>query len=64
VLATIWFGGLQIPVPAFDPAAVLDLIESEGITATLGVPTMIAAMAEEQLRSPRRTDTLRSLAHG
>ena len=64
VLATIWFGGLQIPLPAFDPAAVLDLIESEGITATLGVPTMIAAMAEEQLRNPRRTDTLRSLAHG
>ena len=64
VLATIWFGGLQIAVPTFDPAAVLDLIEAERITATLGVPTMIAALAEEQLASPRNTETLRVLAHG
>jgi long-chain acyl-CoA synthetase len=43
---------------------VLDLIEAERITATLGVPTMIAALAEEQLASPRNTETLRVLAHG
>ncbi len=64
VLATVWFGGLQIAVPTFDPAAVLDLIEAERITSTLGVPTMIAAMAEEQLANPRNTESLRLLAHG
>lgn len=64
VLATVWFGGTQIAVPTFDPAAVLELIEAEGITSTLGVPTMIAAMAEEQLARPRNTESLRVLAHG
>jgi long-chain acyl-CoA synthetase len=31
---------------------------------TLGVPTMLAALAEEQLARPRNARTLRSIAHG
>jgi acyl-CoA synthetase (AMP-forming)/AMP-acid ligase II len=51
-------------LPAFDPGPTLDTIENEGVTATLGVPTMVAALVEEQLSSPRRVDALRTFAHG
>jgi long-chain acyl-CoA synthetase len=64
VLATVWTGGRQVLLPAFDPGAALDLIAAEQVTATLGVPTMIAAMAEEQLVRPRQVGSLRSLSHG
>ena len=64
VLASIWTGGCQVMLPAFDPALALELIEKERITESLGVPTMLAAMAEEQQVRPRDTSTLRLLAHG
>jgi len=64
VLASVWTAGCQIVLPAFDPKVALDCIERDGITATLGVPTMIAAMTEEQLVRPRRVDTLRQISHG
>jgi long-chain acyl-CoA synthetase len=64
VLATVWTGGRQVLLPAFDPGAALDLIAAEQVTMTLGVPTMIAAMAEEQLVRPRQVGGLRSLSHG
>lgn len=64
VLGNIWTGGCQVLLPAFDPAAALELIEKESITESLGVPTMLAAMAEEQIARPRETSTLRLLAHG
>ena len=64
VLATVWTGGCQVVLPAFDPNAALDLIEAETVTTTLGVPTMIAAMTEEQLVRPRRVDCVRSISHG
>ncbi len=64
VLATVWSGGCQVILPAFDPVGALDLIEAEKVTTTLGVPTMIAALAEAQLASPRQVASLRSLIHG
>ncbi|MFN0089862.1 MAG: class I adenylate-forming enzyme family protein [Acidimicrobiales bacterium] len=64
VLGMVWLGGVQVTLPAFDPAAALDLVEAHGVTATLGVPTMVAALAEEQLARPRSVGTLRQLAHG
>jgi long-chain acyl-CoA synthetase len=64
VLATVWIGGCQVVQPAFDPAEALDLIASERVTLTLGVPTMIAAMTELQLVEPRDVTSLRFLAHG
>ena len=64
ILANIWTAGTQVPLAVFDPAAALDLIEHHGVTVTLGVPTMLAAIAEEQLARPRRVDSLRVLAHG
>jgi long-chain acyl-CoA synthetase len=64
VLATVWNGGQHVILPAFDPAHALDLIERHAVTATLVVPTMLAAMSEEQLARPRDVSSLRYLSHG
>ena len=60
VLATVWHGGRQVVLPAFDPDAVLDLVERHGVTATLVVPTMLAALADEQIARPRDVSSLRA----
>jgi long-chain acyl-CoA synthetase len=64
VLATMWVGGRQVILPGFDPVAALDAIGAEQVTITLGVPTMLAALAEEQLARPRPVGTVRSIIHG
>ena len=64
VLASIWTAGVQIPLATFDPVAALGLIEKHRITLTLGVPTMLSALAEEQLVRPRVVDSMRVIAHG
>jgi long-chain acyl-CoA synthetase len=64
VLATVWQGGTHLPLPAFDPAAALDLIESRRVTGTLVVPTMLAAISEEQLARPRDVSSLQLVSHG
>jgi len=64
VLASIWTGGVQITLAAFEPAAALNLIEKHGITVTLGVPTMLSALAEEQLVRARDVSAMRVIAHG
>ena len=64
VLSTVWNAGRHIILPAFDPAKVLDLIESERVTETLGVPSMLAAMNEEQLARPRDVSSLRMISFG
>jgi long-chain acyl-CoA synthetase len=64
VLATVWHGARQVVLPAFDPGRALDLITSERVTATLVVPTMLAALAEEQLVRPRDVSSLRTVTHG
>ena len=64
LLQSIFVGASQVILPAFDPATMLDVVEAEGITQTLGVPTMVAASVEEQLARPRDVSTLRAYAHG
>ncbi|MDH3806699.1 MAG: AMP-binding protein, partial [Gammaproteobacteria bacterium] len=64
VLTGIWSASCQIPLRVFDPATALDLIEFHGVTITLGVPAMIAAITELQLREPRDTATLQLVLHG
>ncbi len=54
---------LVLPV-MFDPALMLDTIESEKATKTSGVPTMLAAMIDEQAARPRDLSTLRVIASG
>ncbi|MGZ4191179.1 MAG: class I adenylate-forming enzyme family protein [Solirubrobacteraceae bacterium] len=64
VLATVWHGGCQVPLAQFDPGGALDLVEAEHVTATLVVPTMLAALADEQLERPRDVSSLRLVSHG
>lgn len=64
LLQALFVGATQVVLPAFDPAAMLDLVEAEGITHTLGVPAMVAATVEEQLVRPRNVDSLHVYAHG
>jgi long-chain acyl-CoA synthetase len=64
ILGAIWLGSCQISLGSFDPIAALDLIEKHKINITLGVPAMLSAIAEEQHTNPRKTDTLKILAHG
>ena len=64
VLSTVWNAGHQVTLPTFVPSAALDLIEQHSTTATLVVPTMLAAMSEEQLARPRDVSSLRYLSHG
>jgi long-chain acyl-CoA synthetase len=64
VLPTTWNGGRHVVLSAFDPGGALDLIERERVTATLVVPTMLAALTEEQLARPRDVSSLRYLSHG
>ena len=64
VLLGIWSASCQIPLRVFGPATALDLIERHGVTHTLGVPAMIAAITELQLREPRDIATLQVVAHG
>jgi long-chain acyl-CoA synthetase len=64
ILPTVWNGGRHVMLAAFDAARVLDLIEEHGVTATIAVPTMLAAMSEEQLARPRDVSSLRHITHG
>jgi long-chain acyl-CoA synthetase len=64
VLSTIWNAGRHVVLSAFDPGAVLDLVESERVTATLVVPSMLAAMNDEQLARPRDVSSLELIAFG
>jgi long-chain acyl-CoA synthetase len=64
VLATVWNAGQHVVLPAFDPAHALGLIEEHGITATLMVPTMLAALSDEQLARPRDVSSLVAISYG
>jgi long-chain acyl-CoA synthetase len=64
VLATVWGGGRQVMLPSFDPQRALDLIEREGVTHTLMVPTMLAAVTDAQRERPRDVATLTRISHG
>jgi long-chain acyl-CoA synthetase len=64
VLAMVWHAGRQVLLPAFDPGAALGLVEAERVTATLVVPTMLAALSDEQLARPRDVSTLELISHG
>ena len=64
VLAAIWNANTQVTLAAFDPVSALELVEAHRITVSLGVPTMLSAIAEEQIARPRKADAVRMIAHG
>jgi len=54
----------HVPVLAFDPGLVLELIESEGVSVMGGVPTMLIAMSEHAAFASRDLTSLRSVLSG
>jgi fatty-acyl-CoA synthase len=56
--------GTYVPVLAFDPALVLELIETEQAAFSGGVPTMLIAMMEHPDLATRDLSCLRSVASG
>ncbi len=64
MLSTVWGGGTHVLMPSFNADLALDLIESEAITHTLLVPTMLAAAVMAQADRPRDVSSLRYLSHG
>ena len=63
-LGTLWARATHIPVLAFDPGLVLELIETERVGVMGGVPTMLIAMMEHPDRETRDLSSLRSVLSG
>jgi fatty-acyl-CoA synthase len=64
VLGAVAQLGTYVPVLAFDPALVLELIETERAALSGGVPTMLIAMMEHPDLARRDLSSLRSVASG
>ncbi|WP_153721506.1 long-chain fatty acid--CoA ligase [Sporosarcina cascadiensis] len=63
--AGVFFGTTQVlPGPGFNPAVLLDLIESEKVTITAGVPTIWLAVLKELQQKPRDLSSLRGIVCG
>jgi len=57
-------GSKMVTIPAFDPAGVMNLIEAEGITQTVMVPTMIGMCVQHPEYRPERLASMRDLIYG
>ncbi|MDJ0853518.1 MAG: AMP-binding protein, partial [Myxococcota bacterium] len=64
LLAITGGGGTQVLVPMFEPGAVIDAIETDGVTVTTMVPTMIAMMLKHPDFAPERIRSLQTLVYG
>ncbi|MDQ0429638.1 fatty-acyl-CoA synthase [Planomicrobium stackebrandtii] len=63
--ASVLFGTTQVlPGPGFAPGMLLDLIESEKVTLTAGVPTIWLGVLKELEANPRNIETLRMIICG
>jgi fatty-acyl-CoA synthase len=63
-LGAVWSRAVHVPVLAFDPGLVLELIETERVNVMGGVPTMLIAMMEHADFARRRTSSLRAVLSG
>jgi long-chain acyl-CoA synthetase len=57
-------GATTVLLRAFDPSAVLDLIERFSCTSISGLPAMLQFVVEEQTRHPRDVSSLRNAGAG
>jgi long-chain acyl-CoA synthetase len=59
-----WLGGTHVIIPTFKPDLALEVMEREGVTATLLIPTMINFLIHHPDVRTRDLHTLRSIAYG
>jgi long-chain acyl-CoA synthetase len=64
LLPAISLGSTAVLVAAFDAALVLDLIERYHCTFTMGLPSAVPFILEEQLRKPRDISSMRTFIAG
>jgi len=64
VLGAVQHGATHVPVVAFDPALVLELVESESADFLGAVPTMLIAMLDHPSRAARDLSSLRVTVSG
>ena len=64
VLGCMQFKCEMFAVALFEPNLILDLIESEGITAMTGVPTMVVAMLQANRARPRNLSSVEIACSG
>lgn len=57
-------GGLNVVIPLFDPAGVIDLIDKEKVTATVMVPTMVGMVLADPSYDPAKLASLELLVYG
>ena len=62
--AITWVGGAHVFVPSFAPAAVAEVIESERVTTTCMVPTMINLLVNDPASLERDMSSLRFVNYG
>jgi long-chain acyl-CoA synthetase len=62
--AITWVGGRHVFVPGFEPGAVLDAIETEKVSCTIWVPTMINAVVNDARAAVTDFGSMRIIAHG
>ncbi len=58
---SFYVGSSVVPIRAFDPNQVLDLVESQGLTFLIGAPTNLAMLADAQEARARDLSTLRGV---
>lgn len=63
-LGACQFGCRMILAKLFDPPRLLDIIEAEGVTFTVGVPTMLIGLLEAQAARPRDISSLKMIVSG
>src|SRR4051794_12188626 len=63
-LGAVWSRAVHLPVLAFDPGVVLELIETERANVMGGVPTMLIAMMEHPDFARREISSLRAVLSG
>jgi long-chain acyl-CoA synthetase len=64
LLPAILMGATCVLVPAFDAPVVLDLIERYQCSYTMGLPSQVQFLLEEQTRQPRNVNSLRTFIAG
>jgi fatty-acyl-CoA synthase len=64
VLGALWTRATQIPVLAFDPGLVLELIETERVDVMCAVPTMLIALLEHPTLTTRDLSSMRMVFSG
>jgi long-chain acyl-CoA synthetase len=57
-------GGTTTFVPMFEPGAVLDVTEQQGVSTTVMVPTMIQMLLDHQAFTPERFASMKVLTYG